>query len=195
MLLLHINWLWLQFDQFPSLHSACPYRTYAGGPWQHVFPDRLRLSALTELETAGGPPWKAPDLDRLVSSCSRLQKLSLCCTRGLQLTALLPLTDIVQLWLEGKTDSSTMASLAQLSALRRLERLAVTDDCVVSCRLFMPLTALTQLTYLGLPQYSKNGPNMEQLLLEFRGTPSPMRFGQWPGWYHDVSVITNTVSG
>jgi len=175
----------------PSPNAACPYRNHLDGPWQHVFPDSLRLSRLTELETAYGPSWKTPELDRLVSSCSLLQKLSLRCTPGLQLTALLQLTDLVQLWLWGKPDSSTMASLAQLSGLHQLQRLAVTDPCRFSGRLFMPLTALTQLTCLALPDFSENGSSMDQVLLQLHGRPLRHVHG-WPRPSH--SVITSTVS-
>jgi len=136
----------------PLPNAACPYRNRPAAPWQHVFPDRLQLSALTELETAYSPSWRATDLDRLVSSCRRLQKLSLCCTPGLQLTALLQLNNLWQLWLRRAPDhKSTMTSLAQLSGLRKLRRLGVTDASTgCSDGLFMPLTALTQLTYLAL---------------------------------------------
>jgi len=175
----------------PLPNAACPYRDQPSGPWQHVFPDRLRLSTLTELETAYGPPWEAADLNRLVSSCGCLQKLSLCCTPGLQLTALLQLTDLVQLWLTGTTDSCTIASLAQLTGLCRLQRLAVTDACVFSSKLFIPLTALTQLTYLALPYYLGDGSTTEQLLLEHCGSPSPVV--RWPSGL--CPVITSTVSG
>jgi len=156
----------------PLLHRRQP------GPWQHVFPDSLRLSTLTELDTAYGLPWDSPDLDRLVSSCSHLQKLSLRCTPGLQLTALLQLTDLVQLWLEGKPDSSTMTSLAQLTGLRGLQRLAVTCDRFNS-GLFNPLTALTQLTYLALPCWSENGSSMQMLLCRLGGNPLSS-VDQWP---------------
>jgi len=157
-----------------------------------VFPDRLQLSTLTELETAHSPAWKTADLDRLVSSCSRLQELSLHHTPGLQLTALLQLTGLVQLWLRGQPDRSTMASLAQLSALRRLQRLAVTDPCVFSSRLFTPLTALTQLTYLALPDYAEHGLSMEELLLQLRGKSSSF-VDRWPSVF--CSTITSMVSG
>jgi len=106
----------------PCLCPFCSFHLHRRQPrpWQHVFPDRLHLSALTELETAYSPSWNTPDLKRLVSSCSHLQKLSLRCTPGLQLSALLQLTELVQLWLTDTTDSSTMASLAQLSGLHQL---------------------------------------------------------------------------
>jgi len=174
------------------IHSACPYRDNPEGPWQHVFPDRLRLPALTELETAWGFSWKAADLNQLVSSCSHLQKLSLRCTPGLQLTALLQLTDLVRLWLEGETDSITIASLAQLSALQRLHRLAVTGPCVFSGRLLESLTAFTQLTYLVLPHHSHLGPSMQQRLLELCGKPAPF-VDQWP--IAQCLAITSKVSG
>jgi len=157
-----------------------------------VFSEGLQLSALTELETAYGLSWDAPDLGRLVSSCSCLQKLSLRCTPGLQLTALLQLSSLVQLWLAGGTDSSTMASLAQLSGLHQLQRLAVTDPRQFNGGLFMPLTALTQLTYLALPYYSENGHSMEQFLLQLCGRPSLVVDG-WPTAF--CPAITSTVSG
>jgi len=137
-----------------------------------MFSDGLQLSALTELETAYAACWEAPDLDRLVSSCSNLQKLSLSCTPGLQLTALLQLQELAQLWLEGlgrNIDKSTIASLAQLSGLQRLQRLAVTHPRG-KCRaiFFMPLTALTQLTYLAVPHYSELRHSMQQRYLQLR---------------------------
>jgi len=174
----------------PLPNAACPYRGQPGGPWQHMFPDRLRLSALTELETAYGPSWEAPDLDRLVSSCNCLRKLSLYYTPGLQLTALLQLDNLMQLWLRGEPDSSTMASLAQLSVLYRLQRLAVTDPCRFSGRLFKPVTALNQLTYLALPHYSESA-SMQQLLLQLCDKPSPF-VDRWPSRF--CSVITSMVS-
>jgi len=154
-----------------------------------VFPDSLRLSALTELETAYGPCWNAPDLDPLVSSCSNLQKLSLYCTAGLQLTALLQLTNLVQLWLRGKTDSSTMTSLAQLSALHRL---AVTAPCRFRGSLFMPLTALTRLTHLTLPGLTENGSSTQQFLLQLDGEPTDADF--WPNASVVCETIRSTVS-
>jgi len=173
---------------FAAANAACPYRLDPG-PWQHIFPGSLQLSAFTELETAYGPSWEAPGLDRLVSSCSNLQKLSLHCTPGLQLTALRQLSSLRQLWLEGKPDSSTMATLAQLTGLPGLQRLAVTGPWFDSS-LFIPVTALTQLTYLALPCFSESGSSIEQILLELHGTPSPV--DRWPV----VSfVITSTVSG
>jgi len=158
-----------------------------------VFPDRLHLSALTELETAYGLPWEAPDLDRLVSSCGHLQKLSLCCTPGLQLTALLQLTELVQLWLTGETaDSSILASLAQLTGLQRLQRVAITDPFNFSDAVFKPMTALTQLTYLALPYHSEAGFIMQEiLLLQLRAKPSNAVDG-WPD--ASFSLITSTVS-
>jgi len=182
----------LQLTAMALPNAACPYRDQLGCErWQHVFSDSLQLSALTELETAHGPTCKASDLDRLVSSCSHLQKLSLHCTPRLQLRALLQLTELVQLWLRGKPDSSTMASLAQLSALQRLQRLAVTGPYPFSDRLFKPLTAFTQLTYLALPYYSESGSNMQQLLLQLCGKPSHV-IDRWPD--ASRSVITSAVS-
>jgi len=121
------------------------------GPWQHVFPGRLRLSALIELDAADAKTWKASDFDRLVSSCSNLQALSLHCSPGLQLTALLQLTTLTQLHVTGVTHTNTVASLAQLSGLQRLQRLAITNPCSLpGNNAVLPLTALTQLTYLAL---------------------------------------------
>jgi len=174
-------------------NAACPYRNHPGAPWQHMFSGMLRLSALTELETAHGPYWNAPDLDRLVSSCGCLQKLSLRCTTGLQLSVLLQLSNLVQLWMAGKTDKSTMASLAQLSGLHRLQRLAVTNPN--NCRgiVFRPLKALTQLTYLALPDCSRWRPSMQQRYLQLRGRPpSHIDRFRWPS--ASCSVITSTVS-
>jgi len=84
-----------------------------------------------------------------------------------------------------------MTSLSQLSGLYRLQRLAVTDPCVFSGILFMPLTAVTQLTYLALPQYSESGASMQQLLLELCGESSPL-VDRWPSRL--CSVITSKVS-
>jgi len=114
--------------------------------------DNQQLSALTELKTADAMSWGSSDLDRLVNSCCHLQTLSLCCSPGLQLTALSQLSALTSLWIRGATEDSTVTSLVQLSALQGLQDLFVTDpcsftndDCVKS------LTALTQLTRLGLP--------------------------------------------
>jgi len=135
-----------------------------------VFREKLRLSALTELDTAYVMPWAAADLDRLVSSCSSLQELSLCCSPGLQVTALLQLTALTNLWLAGATEDST-ASISQLSVLHGLKRLAITDPCsLADDDAVWFLTALTQLTYLALS--NSNGvfsPVMQQgMLLWFR---------------------------
>jgi len=155
-----------------------------------VFSDRLCLSALTELETAYGPDWRAADLDRLVSSCSRLQKLSLSCATGLQLTALLQLTDLVQLWLTSEVHSSTVASLAQLSALQRLQRLAISSCHQQGNEFFAPLTALTQLTYLALPRPPEPLKNIQLLFLRLHAKP-PSKHAPWPT---DLCyAITNTV--
>jgi len=156
-----------------------------------VFPDRLRLSALTELETAHGLSWKAPDLDRLVSSCSRLQKLSLRCTSGLQLTAMLPLIDLTQLWLVGDINASTVTSLAALTGLHRLQRLAITDTCAPSKNLLVALTSFTQLTYLALPHHSYFGSSMQQAFLQHCGNPSHFT-ERWPVMF--CSVVASTVS-
>lgn len=110
----------------------------------------------------------ASDLDRLVRSCSALQTLSLRCSRGLQVTGLLHLTALTQLWLTGVQQSSTVASLAQLSQLQGLQRLAITDPCSLpddEDDALLPLTALTQLTYMALTD--KEGafsPAMQQQL-------------------------------
>jgi len=178
----------------PLPNAACPYRYQLGhGPWQHMFSGMLHLSALTVLETAYGPSWETPDLNRLVSSCSHLQKLSLCCNPGLQLSALLQLDNLMQLWLRGNIDSSTMASLAQLSGLHRLRRLAVTDGSRCRGSFFMPMTALTQLTYLALPDRSNLDSSMRKRLLQLYGKPP--RYVDWHRW-PDASgyVITSTVS-
>jgi len=157
-----------------------------------VFPDRLRLSALTELETAHGLSWKAPDLDRLVSSCSRLQKLSLRCTSGLQLTAMLPLIDLTQLWLVGDINASTVTSLAALTGLHRLQRLAITDPCASTEHLLVTLTSFTQLTYLVLPHHSFFGSSIQPALRQLCGNPLHHSVDRWPVLH--FSVITSTVS-
>jgi len=116
-----------------------------------MFPNKLRLPALTALQCAHTVPWEAGDLDRLVSSCSALQTLSLWCSPGLQLTALLQLTVLRQLGAAGVTEDSTVASLVQLSALQGLQELFVMDPCSFAIDdAVKPLTALTQLTRLGL---------------------------------------------
>jgi len=155
-----------------------------------VFPDRLRLATLTELDTAYGPSWKAADLNRLVSSSSHLQNLSLRCTPGLQLTALLQLADLTQLWLAGIMDASTGASLKKLTGLQRLQRLAITPY-PASEHLLLTMTAFTQLTYLALPHYSDFGSSMQQALLQLCGNPAPC-VDRWPVVV--CSVITSTVS-
>jgi len=115
-----------------------------------MFPDTLRLSALTKLDIVDTMPWEGSDLDRLVSSCSNLQTLSLCCSEGMQLTPLLQLTALTQLWVAGVTNNSTVASLVQLSALQGLQELFVIDPCSFTDDAVRSLTALTQLTRLGL---------------------------------------------
>jgi len=158
-----------------------------------MFPEGLRLSALTEFETACSPRWEAADLDRLVSSCSHVQKLSLHCTLGLQLSVLSQLNNLMQLWLSGETDSSMMASLSHLTALHRLQRLAVTDNCKCNGSFFLPLTALTQLTYLALPHHPTLHSSMQQRLLQLWGKTVPdVDRRRWPT--EACSVITSTVS-
>jgi len=116
-----------------------------------MFHDTLKLSVLTKLDVAYHTmPWQAPDLDRLVSSCSHLQKLSLCCSPGLQLTPLLQLTALTSLWLAGVTADSTVTSLVQLSALQGLRVLTVMNTCRFTDDAVRSLTALTQLTRLRL---------------------------------------------
>jgi len=118
-----------------------------------MFRDTLRLPMLTGLDVAYHTmPWLAPDLDRLVSGCSNLQTLSLCCGEGLQLTPLLQLTALTSLWLAGATADSTVTSLAQLSALQGLQELFLMDPCWIEDDALMSLTALTQLTRLGLSE-------------------------------------------
>jgi len=115
-----------------------------------MFPESQQLSALTELDIAYTMPWQAADLDRLASSCSNLQTLSLRCSSGLQLTPLLQLTALARLWLTVVTEDSTVTSLAQLSALQGLQVLTVVDPCCFTDDAIRSLTALTQLTRLGL---------------------------------------------
>jgi len=188
---LHL-WLRLKEDHHASAHSArliCtqdPARTLAAR-----VPGRLILSALTQLETAHGPCWQAPDLKRLVSSCSHLQKLSLCCSPGLQLSALLQLVDLTQLWLAGNIDARMNASLAELTGLQELKRLAVTDLYTYSNYTLVTLTAFTQLTYLALPHYSYFGSVMQQALLQLCGNTLHYT-DRWPSVL--CSVITSTVS-
>jgi len=121
------------------------------GPWQHMFPETLKLPILTQLDIAYTTPWEAADLNRLVSSCSNLQTLSLSCSPGLQLTPLLQLTALTYLWFTGATEDSTLTSLVQLSALQDLQVLFVMDPCsLTNDTSVKSLTALTQLTRLGL---------------------------------------------
>jgi len=115
-----------------------------------MFPDTLRLPALTEIITDDVMTWGASDLDRLVSSCYHLQTLSMCCSEGLQLTQLLQLTALTQLWLAGVTANSTVASVVQLSALQGLQELVFLDPCCFTDDAVKSLTALTQLKRLGL---------------------------------------------
>jgi len=116
-----------------------------------MFPDKLQLSALTELSTADAWEWEAFDLDRLVSSCCQIQTLSLYCSEGLQLIPLLQLTALAELRLRGATDDSTVASLVQLSALPGLQELFIMDPCCFTDDdAVRSLTALTQLTRLAL---------------------------------------------
>jgi len=129
--------------------------------------DTLQLSALTELNFGDAMTWGAADLDRLVSSCSALQTLSLCCKRGLQLTPLLQLTALTRLGLTNAAQGSTAASLVQLSALQGLQELVLMDPCRFTDDAVRSLTALTQLTYLGLSD-SNNvfSTTMQQQLLQ-----------------------------
>jgi len=121
------------------------------GPWQHMFSNKQQLSALTALRTVDAWTWWPSDLDRLVSSCCNLQYLSMCCSTGLQLTRLLQLTALTQLWAAGVTQGSTTASLVQLSALQGLQDLILMQPCRFADNdAVRSLTALTQLTRLGL---------------------------------------------
>jgi len=151
-----------------------------------MFPDRLQLTALAELGIAYAMTWEASDLDRLVSSCCHLQTLSLRCSPGLQLTALLQLTSLTYLWLAGASEHNTTASLVQLSALQGLHELIVMDPCCFPDDAVRSLTALTQLTSLGLS--GSDGvfsATMQQQLLQ--------HFGQRRGVF-ECHIITNTVS-
>jgi len=134
-----------------------------------MFPDQLQLPALTHLHTPYFMPWEAADLDRLISSCSHLQILSLCCSPGLQLTALLRLTALTRLWLTGVTEDSTTASLVQLSALQGLQDLSVLNPCSFTDDAVRSLTALTQLTRLGLSDHGVFSTTMQQQLLQHFG--------------------------
>jgi len=153
-----------------------------------MFPDTLKLPMLTLLDLAYTMPWWPSDLDRLVSSCSTLQALSLCCSEELQLTPLLQLTALTSLWLAGATEDITVASLVQLSALHGLQELIVTDPCWIDDDEVRSLTALTQLTSLGLSDsggvYSAA---MQQQLLQW--------FGQYEveGVWQTCHIIMNTV--
>jgi len=115
-----------------------------------MFSTKQQLSALTKLMTDDAMTWGPSDLDRLVSSCCHLQKLSLCCSEGLQLTGLLQLTALTQLWLRNATEDSTLTSLVQLSALQRLQELILKDPCCFTDDAVRSLTAWTQLTRLWL---------------------------------------------
>jgi len=153
-----------------------------------MFPDRLQLSALTMLNTNFTSTWAAADLDRLVSSCSALQQLSLRCSPGLQVTPLLRLTALSELCLAGVRHSSTVASLAQLSGLQGLQRLAITDPCnLPDDDALLPLTALTQLTFLALTdQQGAFSAAMQQQLRHLRKKSL--------GGYESCRVFSNTVS-
>jgi len=126
---------------------------YQPGLWQHVLPDSRQLLQLTALSTS--IPCETSALDLLARSCSQLEELCLCCTAGMELTALLQLTALSSVWLEAPVDSCPVASLAQLSGLQGLERLAITacpqDPCSISDDIVGSLTALTALTLLALP--------------------------------------------
>jgi len=103
----------------------------------------------------------------MASSCSALKQLSLCCSPGLQLTALLQLTGLSQLWLKGDITSSTMASLAQLSGLQGLHTLVITSYSSIEGSKLFQLTKLTQLTYLALPYKSVFSTAVQQQLQRF----------------------------
>jgi len=112
-----------------------------------MFGAQLQLSQLTELATANSIEWQPGDLDRLVCSCSALQKLSLWCSDDLQLTALLQLTQLTSLGVRGVTSSMTTASL---SRLRGLEELKIITPCRLNDGTLASLTALNKLTHLLL---------------------------------------------
>jgi len=153
-----------------------------------MFPDTLRLPMLTHLDLVYTMPWEAPDLDRLVSSCSALQELSLCCSEGLQLTPLLQLTALTSLWLAGVTADSTAASLVQLSALQGLQDLLVMDPCRIDDDVVGSLTALTGLTSLGLSDSDgAHSTAMQQQLLQWFGHEDVQ--GAWQTFH----IIMNTV--
>jgi len=153
-----------------------------------MFSDTQQVSALTQLHTADTLPWEAPDLDQLVSSCCHLKRLSLRCSPGLQLTALMQLTALTWLRLTGVTEHNTVASLVQLSVLQGLQELLVMDPCCFTDDdAVWSLTALTQLTRLALSDsdgvYSTT---MRQQLLQ-HGQPKLV------GRYDTCHIIKNTV--
>jgi len=134
------------------------------GTWQQLFPGKLRPCHLTALDIALNSPLEGPDLDQLASSCRGLQKLYLCCSPGLQLTALLRLTALTQLCLRGVTDAITLASLSCLSRLHGLEALALIDPCWIQDDTLVAAAALTQLKLLALPSTGAISTTMQQQL-------------------------------
>jgi len=103
----------------------------------------------------------------MASSCSSLKQLSLSCSPGLQLTALLQLTGLSELWLTGIVSSSTITSLAQLSGLQGLQTLVIASYKGVGDSEVFELTKLTQLTHLALPHQSAFSPALQQQLQLF----------------------------
>jgi len=153
-----------------------------------MFPATRRLSVLTQLDIAIGMTWQVSDLDRLVSSCSALQELALSCSPGLQLTALLRLTVLSQLCLTRVRHTSTVESLAELAGLQGLHRLVIAQPCSLpDDDDVLPLTALTQLTYLALTNSADAfSAAMQQQLFRLRREDSRD--------YGSCYIISNTVS-
>jgi len=160
-----------------------PLCRYNPGPWKHMFGAQLQLSQLTELGAANSIPWQAADLDRLVSSCSALQKLSLLVSDDLKLTALLQLTQLTSLCVRGVTSDTTAASLSRLQGLQELE---LRTPCRLNDGTLAALTVLNQLTQLVLP-YGGLSTIMVQELKRFQQERHNLC---WDFWI----TITNMVS-
>jgi len=143
-----------------------------------MLPESRQLLQLTGLSTS--LPCGAADLDLLACSCSHLQELCMCCTAGLELTALLQLTMLTSLWLLNVADSSSVASVAQLSGLQGLQRLGIMAfqlaPCIIDDSMLASLAVLTQLKQLLLPREDGDiTPAMQQELPTF--SPTAIRNG------------------